>query len=851
MCIPVFLVLLLGTSKLNNDLNSSSLSLVNFNLLAQNYIQNANCPVEKDLTEHINDEIFDRTSSAIPESSPTDLFISRGNSASWNEEIGGVWERNPNVLKSNNKLLDFSGVSPWNSGTGYNRAGTLITPRHIIYANHYNPSKGEHPIEIGTKINFVDMNNSIVERTLVDSRKVYGTDIQVGLLNEDVPENIPFYPILDSGNLEKYLGNKSKDLFLIALNQDHDVIVREILQPINSVRISHKIPVSDQLNLFSKNLRVGDSGNPMFFSINGDLVLIAGHASKVAGPSYSFYKKEIQDTINQMSSGYTLKNFDLSCFRPHIVLSDEAPLVVPEKFDVGDNVGSIKIKSGLQSGGYVFSISKGNEDGLLSINSSTGKIVVASKISNQLKSSSREIEISVKSDVFPDTAVYQSYKIYFEDYLPKFSALIEDKKDDSINFAWRTTSAKPRTVSIPVETRYKHHIFKNSVFLGTVEKNTFTDLDFKTEEPSRYLIYVESDNDLIGFSEIIINPSEINTPNNAPILSSIGDQDVVEESTLSLEIEATDADRDTLSYSVDSLPENASFNPNSRKFIFEPDQTQEGQYDITFIVSDGELKDEEAIVITVTNLGDSKSIDDSDNDGILDTQDKCPNTPANIKTHVNKFGCPKPVHTNFDTGTDLDDVDPTASITGLELGVSNKGKIKFLEDVTLNTSSYITKRVNLDNLIKIEKNKVTIDSDSAPQLNRRATIELEGVEFDTPVIKKDGNVILCPFRVDASGDEDCIIESYDKSTGLLVFTVSGFSTYEIQEGSGENETTVSEVKPTSSVNTDKRTSSGGRGGSSSKDSGEKEVTLINFLKILLFFGLISQDQVNFITSLFI
>jgi len=289
----------------------------------------------------------------------------------------------------------------------------------------------------------------------------------------------------------------------------------------------------------------------------------------------------------------------------------------------------------------------------------------------------------------------------------------------------------------------------------------------------------------------------------------------------------------------------------SRKFIFEPDQTQEGQYDITFIVSDGELKDEEAIVITVTNLGDSKSIDDSDNDGILDTQDKCPNTPANIKTHVNKFGCPKPVHTNFDTGTDLDDVDPTASITGLELGVSNKGKIKFLEDVTLNTSSYITKRVNLDNLIKIEKNKVTIDSDSAPQLNRRATIELEGVEFDTPVIKKDGNVILCPFRVDASGDEDCIIESYDKSTGLLVFTVSGFSTYEIQEGSGENETTVSEVKPTSSVNTDKRTSSGGRGGSSSKDSGEKEVTLINFLKILLFFGLISQDQVNFITSLFI
>lgn len=69
---------------------------------------------------------------------------------------------------------------------------------------------------------------------------------------------------------------------------------------------------------------------------------------------------------------------------------------------------------------------------------------------------------------------------------------------------------------------------------------------------------------------------------------------------------------------------------------------------------------------------------------------------------------------------------------------------------------------------------VSIDSAGMPELNAPATIRFEGLNSQTtPVIYRDGNV--CPSSV-------CSGVSYNSNTGVLTFTVTGFSTYYVSSG---------------------------------------------------------------------
>lgn len=89
--------------------------------------------------------------------------------------------------------------------------------------------------------------------------------------------------------------------------------------------------------------------------------------------------------------------------------------------------------------------------------------------------------------------------------------------------------------------------------------------------------------------------------NNAPVLDPIGNQTVALGSTLSLTLTASDPDGDDLAFTASPLPlpAGASLNSGTGAFEFSPDETQVGDLQITFIVSDGVLDDSEAITITV------------------------------------------------------------------------------------------------------------------------------------------------------------------------------------------------------------------------------------------------------------
>jgi len=90
-------------------------------------------------------------------------------------------------------------------------------------------------------------------------------------------------------------------------------------------------------------------------------------------------------------------------------------------------------------------------------------------------------------------------------------------------------------------------------------------------------------------------------PNNsAPVLDSIGDKSVSENSSLIFTVTAADADGDTITYSAAVLPDGADF--SDQIFSWTPGYDQTGSYDITFTASDGTDQDTETVTITVSNL---------------------------------------------------------------------------------------------------------------------------------------------------------------------------------------------------------------------------------------------------------
>ena len=102
------------------------------------------------------------------------------------------------------------------------------------------------------------------------------------------------------------------------------------------------------------------------------------------------------------------------------------------------------------------------------------------------------------------------------------------------------------------------------------------------------------DGNFIDFETITIT---VNNVNSSPVLTSIANQSVSENETLSFTVNASDDDGDTITYSAQNLPAGALFSGNS--FTWIPTSGQAGTYQVTFIASDGQTQDSEIITITV------------------------------------------------------------------------------------------------------------------------------------------------------------------------------------------------------------------------------------------------------------
>lgn len=267
-----------------------------------------------DLSTHMSTEVDTRLGS-LASSTSLGLWTTRSTIAS-----SGPWLRNTNSWTVNGPNdLDFSGVSPYNDLGGNTRGGTLISPRHLISAHHF-------PMSIGTKITFVDYGNVAYERTITAVTNITGTDIDVSMLDSDVPNSITYYPLVASSTfvskLHRFNYNEQKYPPVVSLNQDDYTYVQayEAYSGYNgynggnenayyhksyayALSASSTITNYAKRNEFSGDNRTGDSGDANFLVIDGKLMFAGSHISAGQAPYVGAYINEINSAMTTQGGG--------------------------------------------------------------------------------------------------------------------------------------------------------------------------------------------------------------------------------------------------------------------------------------------------------------------------------------------------------------------------------------------------------------------------------------------------------------------------------------------------------------------------------------------------------------------
>jgi hypothetical protein len=122
------------------------------------------------------------------------------------------------------------------------------------------------------------------------------------------------------------------------------------------------------------------------------------------------------------------------------------------------------------------------------------------------------------------------------------------------------------------------------------------------------VLFTASDSALADSELVKITVHDVNRP---PVLTPIGNQIVGEGDSLGLHITASDPDNQPLVFTADSLVANMAFvdsGNGSAFFVFLPDYTQGGVYEVAFMVSDGIDSDSESVQIDVIEAGNQPPI---------------------------------------------------------------------------------------------------------------------------------------------------------------------------------------------------------------------------------------------------
>ena len=236
------------------------------------------------------------------------------------------------------KNIDTSPISPWNNGGGYaypfeaggfGGTGTLISPRHILFADHFS-------IKNGKKLIFVDMNNNCYIRTLSNqSLAVSFTDIKIGLLDSDLPANVSFCKVAGFNLVQKInINNKVPVLYT---DTSRNALVADYYYaggfPFGKYGKIDQPLVNSKRRDFYEQVVGGDSGNPVNFVYNNKIILLFTFTTSDLGQTPSYYLDQINSTMTTLGGGYTL-----SLFNENDIISQEKNISIKKQ-----NLGNGKL----------------------------------------------------------------------------------------------------------------------------------------------------------------------------------------------------------------------------------------------------------------------------------------------------------------------------------------------------------------------------------------------------------------------------------------------------------------------------------------------------------------------------
>lgn len=206
------------------------------------------------------------------------------------------------------KDVDFSCVSPWNDSCGAQRAGTLISKRHVIFAKHF-------PLWKGVRILFVDTQGKVCPCRIEATREVPKTDIMIGLLDYEVTPDVHPAKVLPEGFDEVFPTNVP--IPVVTFNREEKAMLTELTRNPglkSPVRFNRQMPTSPRRKAYYRKLVVGDSGNPAFALFGNQAVLLFCVRSGGLGwgPHIYDYRKEIQKAMDELCPGYKLQVFDFT-----------------------------------------------------------------------------------------------------------------------------------------------------------------------------------------------------------------------------------------------------------------------------------------------------------------------------------------------------------------------------------------------------------------------------------------------------------------------------------------------------------------------------------------------------------
>ncbi|XP_041376839.1 uncharacterized protein LOC121389310 [Gigantopelta aegis] len=215
--------------------------------------------------------------------------------------------------------LDLTSISPWNSYYGKQMAGVLVSPRHILFARHYR-------VGVNTIMRFVDVNNHVTERRVIAMHLVNRTehdtffykDIAVGLLDKDVPSTISFARVMPREIVHFHPPSNIR-LPVMNTDQEEKALVEDFDYYVGSEIHLKKPLVNSTRHKFFELIISGDSGDPNFFVINQELVLIFVFTTggRGGGTSIVHWYDQINSIMEQQGGGYQLTEASLHGFLDH------------------------------------------------------------------------------------------------------------------------------------------------------------------------------------------------------------------------------------------------------------------------------------------------------------------------------------------------------------------------------------------------------------------------------------------------------------------------------------------------------------------------------------------------------